>query len=1118
MTWFLKHASAAPSPEVPAIDGPTPGWGQQAGAAAVDFWKRRDTWNSADQYRNELTLELMQALAPDGRLSVAPEDQREYQDPRTRGHYLARQLATLQQMDTGGRFAGMPVTPEQFDAEVLRRRKRDFDENRAVLDRGDSTTARIAGGIGGGIVDPWNAATLPIGGGGGALKYIGTQAALGAATELPGVATEQGVAKELGFTPENPVAAVGMAAAGSAILGGAVYGAGRAIDYVRTSRAANNAARPAHVAGADYEDGLAAAADDMRMGRDPAPMAGPAQIDDGYFAAIRSAESGGNDAAKNPLSSATGRYQFVQGTWRMMMRKHPHLGLTEDGRLDPAQQERAIRAFTADNAALLQKDGIPINRGNLYAAHFLGAGDARRVLTAGADARLTDILSPDVIRANKFLKDMTVRDFNAWTARKTNGPSGGAPTATTDAGITPVAQGWNGPIRGPNYFDQVTTPAGTSVDVEYRVVDLSDLRAASGDLQPRDRSRVTSDEQIAEIAARLDPRRLMPSAEADRGAPVVGPDSIVESGNGRVAALRRAATEHPDRYQAYVDEIRAGGFEIPEGVREPVLIASRRGDMDLDARRAFVRENNTSGIARMSATEQAATNADYLTQRAFDAYQPGMRLGAPENTEFLRRVFSAMPQAERAPFIGSDSRLTIDGLRMLRQSMFHRAFPADDLLRLLAETESPALASLLRMMEDIAPDWAAFRAAVDAGYVRPEFDITDQLVDMIRQIAKARMDGREGQSVIAALRDRLATGDMFAARDADMTEALLGVFYKGDRARPAEATQAILQRYIADAQAVGRADIGDLLDEGVTPAQALARSVEAQDARAPMPELARAADEAEGPAGPLGDLRGLSGDPWPEGAASPQLVRATDGALRDMTEAPETGPFGPIIRGLEGKWQEAIAELKQRQAGDVPGALSHPHTGPIDLIWGNAGTGRGTGHGLAKILARHPEMEAELQPRLTSATTVITDSPNRVRLTNGQDMFVIRRDDGEGNAKTWLLTAYERAGDGKVQRSDSRTTVRADELPEGSSPSEPLQVKDNPPAASDQDGSLDPDGIDAEIAAARAAFTDQPDLEIRLGEGPDAPVMTLSEVLDQLDRDRGLLDGLTSCNLKGTPK
>lgn len=158
-----------------------------------------------------------------------------------------------------------------------------------------------------------------------------------------------------------------------------------------------------------------------------------------YFSAIRTAESGGSDAAKNPLSSATGRYQFTTGTWGDVAQAHPELGLTPDGRLDPAQQEKAIRAFTADNANVLSGAGIPTTGGNLYAAHFLGAGGAKNVLTQPDGASVAALVGPEVVKANPFLAGMSVGQFKQWAARHGGGNApvdlGGVQVASLDPSI-----------------------------------------------------------------------------------------------------------------------------------------------------------------------------------------------------------------------------------------------------------------------------------------------------------------------------------------------------------------------------------------------------------------------------------------------------------------------------------------------------------------------------------------------------------------------------------------------------------------------------------------------------------------------------------------------------------
>lgn len=124
----------------------------------------------------------------------------------------------------------------------------------------------------------------------------------------------------------------------------------------------------------------------------------------GYLDTIRAKESGGNDLAKNPNSTATGRYQFTEKTWAGLARQHPELGLTPGGRTDPAQQERAIRVFTQQNAQALSNAGLPINPQNLYGAHFLGASGATKFIPSAInnpDAPAASFVGPGVAAANR---------------------------------------------------------------------------------------------------------------------------------------------------------------------------------------------------------------------------------------------------------------------------------------------------------------------------------------------------------------------------------------------------------------------------------------------------------------------------------------------------------------------------------------------------------------------------------------------------------------------------------------------------------------------------------------------------------------------------------------------
>jgi hypothetical protein len=344
--------------------------------------------------------------------------------------------------------------------------------------------------------------------------------------------------------------------------------------------------------------------------------------------------------------------------------------------------------------------------------------------------------------------------------------------------------------------DTVTTATGRKVAVRYEIADAADLTQASGALQPRDRSRAASAAQITLIAANLDPDRLMHSAEADRGAPIVGPDGIIESGNGRVQAIIRAARRHPAQYRTYLARLRQAGYAVPDGAGMPILIRRRVTVLDAKARATFVREANQAATMRLSASEQARIDAEALTPGLLASYDPDVTGGplAAANRPFVRGWMSNLPEAEHNAVVGPDGGLSAEGVRRIQGAMLARAYQDSGTLARAMEGTDDTTRAITGALIDAAPGWARLRAAIEANRTPAAFDLTR---DLVRAVELVRVMREKGQRP----RDMLGQGDMFAPLP-ETVAALFCAMFNGSLTRPVGRPVLAdrLRRYAAEAE------------------------------------------------------------------------------------------------------------------------------------------------------------------------------------------------------------------------------------------------------------------------------------------------------------------------------
>lgn len=138
-------------------------------------------------------------------------------------------------------------------------------------------------------------------------------------------------------------------------------------------------------------------------------------------------ESGFKADAKNPLSSATGLYQFINSTWTELVNQGKVFGVAPGSslneRFNAASNANGGAAFLRDNSNTIGSATV----GDLYLAHFMGAGTAKKIIASdnstGGTALLINVLTGKVFtavaKANPTIVNAstTVGSLRAWAAK-----------------------------------------------------------------------------------------------------------------------------------------------------------------------------------------------------------------------------------------------------------------------------------------------------------------------------------------------------------------------------------------------------------------------------------------------------------------------------------------------------------------------------------------------------------------------------------------------------------------------------------------------------------------------------------------------------------------------------
>lgn len=551
-----------------------------------------------------------------------------------------------------------------------------------------------------------------------------------------------------------------------------------------------------------------------------------------------------------------------------------------------------------------------------------------RVSAAMRDEMMTNGQSPAYARLVQLrgsIESALSGAVEKTAAKDAQAVAAGGDPANTMAGR--IAQAVRAGGEAPQVGSSVFTPSGREVGVGYEVVPGSSLVTSHGpdmqanpsypaELQPRDRSRAASDVQVSQIARNLQPERLGPSASAGEGAPIIGPDGVVESGNARTMAIMRAHAENGEPAAAYRRYLQSQGFDTT-GISDPVLVRRRTGELSPAERQRFTEESNASPLLTMSASERAAADAKRIPDSALDLLREG-EVGSAGNRDFVRAFMRSVPErGEEGALVTDGGLLSQEGSRRIQNALLQAGYGDSHLVARLTESGDDSIRGLGNALSDVAGEFAKLRRDIGAGHVSPGVDITPDILDAVRLVDQARTrkvplalvaGSRDAFNPASAVTDLLLR-DAYGAGLSDRLSRERFASLLRDYAREAQqqTTEARLFGEPANAMEILQAATARNADARARPNQGPWDTGESAGAAgAARGRPGAAAPEQTGPRGGSQDVLERSTAPVSnfDRAAAERLARA-NAATRERVQTFDKGPVGTVLRpaGMAGQYR-----------------------------------------------------------------------------------------------------------------------------------------------------------------------------------------------------------------------
>lgn len=510
-------------------------------------------------------------------------------------------------------------------------------------------------------------------------------------------------------------------------------------------------------------------------------------------------ETGGSfsHTAKNPTSSAHGLFQVLDKSWS-------NLGGGDRSNIDE-QIRIGFKHMKQAESYIKKSIGRELQPHEHYLGHLLGPGGASSVLKADPNAKLIDVVRKyDPKNANDIVKNNAMEGM------------------TVGQAIGKWRNKWNS--LSARYGGNGTSTAigmdGSSYDMAYEVKSLDELIASNdlaygvnplypSELQPRDRTREASRQQIERMAEDLRPELLGESPKLSDGAPIIGMDNVVESGNGRTLAIAKAyESGRAEEYRAFLEQYAAErGIDIA-GINNPVLVRTRLTDTD---RTQFAKLANESDVAQYSATERAMSDSDRLPDASLLKINNDGTINLDGSMDFVRGFVGSLPKSEQGTVITGDGRLSQEGKRRIESAIMQRAYDDSSLIGRMAENLDDDSKTVLNALLRAAPQLAQLDSLVKQGG-RHQNTLAKDLAQAAQKLSDLKANGQ-------TVPDYLNQGQLIDDGLSPGARDFLNVFDQNKRSTKAIGEN--IQSRIDEIDAMGDPRQGSLFGDGPEESAAL---------------------------------------------------------------------------------------------------------------------------------------------------------------------------------------------------------------------------------------------------------------------------------------------------------